>query len=169
MCRRPGPVRRPPRASKTSGVNPSRGQLLRVVRAQPCTVILARYCEGDGASRRLEPIQAPPGGILSFTRLMGLKKLNSGRLGVLSMPRKKVSERPSRMTSPVPSTSSPSCAASRNSQANDTVTAGLAAGGGGRRRRTGHSWQPPSSSRTLRALLRCFFSTRQAQRIEPSS
>jgi hypothetical protein len=52
------------------------------------------------------------------------ENVNSGRSADFKTPRKKIIEPPARMISPLPSTSSPSRAASRNSQANDTVTPG---------------------------------------------
>jgi hypothetical protein len=52
------------------------------------------------------------------------EKVNSVRSPDFRRPRRKIIEPPARMISPEPSTSSPSRAASRNSQPNDTVTPG---------------------------------------------
>ena len=52
------------------------------------------------------------------------ENVNNGRWTDFKSPRRKINEPPARMISPLPSTSSPSRAASRNSQANDTVTPG---------------------------------------------
>src|SRR6478609_1024602 len=52
-----------------------------------------------------------------FTRLIVPEKVNSGRPAEVSLPRRKISEPPARDTSPTHSTSSPSRAASRKSQA----------------------------------------------------
>src|SRR5438270_414327 len=68
------------------------------------------------------PIAA--GGARHFTRLMVPEKVNSGRSPLFKKPRMKIIEPPARMISPDPSTSAPSRAASRNSQPNETVTAG---------------------------------------------
>ena len=54
---------------------------------------------------------------------MVAEKVNSVRSSDFNWPRRKISEAPERVISPVPSTNSPSRAPSRNSQANDTVTA----------------------------------------------
>ena len=64
------------------------------------------------------------GGAFRFTRLMVPENVNSARSPDLSTPRRKISEPPARVISPSHSTSSPSRAASRNSQPNDTVTPG---------------------------------------------
>jgi hypothetical protein len=65
-----------------------------------------------------------PAGVFRFTRLTVPEKENSGREPDFNIPRKKIIERPARVISTKPSINSPSRAASRNSQAKDTVTPG---------------------------------------------
>src|SRR5947209_495779 len=78
----------------------------------------------DGPVARQEATALVPAGLFHFTRLMVPEKVNSDRSPDFSTPRRKISEPPARVISPSHSTSSPSRAASRNSQANETVTPG---------------------------------------------
>ena len=57
------------------------------------------------------------GAAFRFTRLIVPENVNSARSPDVSLPRRKISEPPARETSPSHSISSPSRAASRNSQA----------------------------------------------------
>src|SRR6202035_2164885 len=91
------------------------------------TVATAPVARGGGATAYVDQDQPPflaTAGVRRLTRLMVPENVNSGRSPDFRMPRRKIIEPPARVTSPVPSISSPSRAASRNSQPNDTVTAG---------------------------------------------
>lgn len=63
-----------------------------------------------------EPYAPASAGAFRFTRLMVPEKVNSGRSPEVSIPRTKINDPPARVTSPVHSISSPSRAASRNSE-----------------------------------------------------
>ena len=106
-----------------SSINPNALENIPIAAVAASASAVGRKVQGWSVMRQVATAPVPAG-FFHFTRLMVPENVNSERSPDFSTPRRKISEPPARVISPSHSTSSPSCAASRKSQENDTVTPG---------------------------------------------